>query len=90
MPTTDSDLSLTKTLNTITININGLNNDNKRMEFFQILINKNFDIVFVQEHILNLVQLLKWKKSGKENPYSSPDPFQKLQRSYTFFKTPKI
>ena len=48
-PTTDSDLSLTKTLNTITININGLNNDNKRMEFLQILINKNFDIVFVQE-----------------------------------------
>ena len=46
-PTTDSGLSLTKTLNTITININGLNNDNKRMEFLQILINKNFDIVFV-------------------------------------------
>ena len=46
---TDNDPSLTKTLHTLTININGLNNDNKRTEFFQILKNKNFDIVIIQE-----------------------------------------
>ena len=46
MAITDHDPSLTKTLHTITININGLNNENKRMEFFQTLINKKFDIVF--------------------------------------------
>ena len=44
---TDNDPSLTKTLHTLTININGLNNDNN--EFFQILKNKNFDIVIIQE-----------------------------------------
>ena len=31
------------------MNINGLNNDNKRNEFFQILHNKKFDIIFIQE-----------------------------------------
>ena len=40
---------LTKTIQTITINIKELNNDNKRNEFFQILHNKKFDIIFIQE-----------------------------------------
>ena len=40
---------LTKTIQTIAININRLNNDNKRNEFVQILQNKKFDIIFIQE-----------------------------------------
>ena len=44
---TDNDL--TKTIQTLTININGINKDNKRKEFYQILNNKKLDIIFLQE-----------------------------------------
>lgn len=32
-----TDNTLTKTIHTLTININGINNENKRNEFYQIL-----------------------------------------------------
>ena len=62
---TDSDYSLFKTLHTTTININRLNNDNKRMEFSQIQINKNFDIVFVQETQTKPDTISKMEKEWK-------------------------
>ena len=72
---TDSDYSLTKTLHTINININKLNNDNKRMEFFQILVNKNFDIVFVQETQTKPDTISKMEKEwkGKSIWHSGPN-----------------
>ena len=53
---------LTKTIRTITTNINGLNNDNKRSEFFQILHNKKFDIIFIQETHTKVEMISKIKK----------------------------
>ena len=59
---------LTKTIRTITTNINGLNNDNKRSEFFQILHNKKFDIIFIQETHTKVEMISKIKKewNGKQ------------------------
>lgn len=51
---------LTKTIRTITININGLNNDNKRSEFF--LHNKKFDIIFIKETHTKVEMISKIKK----------------------------
>ena len=44
---TNNDHTLTKQLHILTLNVNGLHNDSKRMEIFQTLNNRNIDIAFL-------------------------------------------
>ena len=73
---TDNNVSLTKTIQTLTINIDGINNDNKRKDFFQILHNKTFDIIFIQEthtkpEVINKIRK-EW--NGKSIWHSGSNP----------------
>ena len=49
MTHTEQDNALNKQLHLLTLNINGLQNDNKRLDFFEQLKNKAIDIIFLQE-----------------------------------------
>ena len=70
---TDNDL--TKTIQTL-ININGINKDNKRKEFYQILNNKKLDIIFVQETHTEAEEIDKIRKgwNGKSIWHSGTNP----------------
>ena len=49
MTHTEQDNALNKQLHLLTLNINGLQNDNKRLDFFEQLQNKAIDTIFLQE-----------------------------------------
>ena len=49
MTHTEQDSTLKKQLYLLTLNINGLQNVNKRLDLFQQLQNKAIDIIFLQE-----------------------------------------
>ena len=59
---TNDDYTFTKQLHILTLNINSLHNDNKKMETFQILYNKNINIAFIQETRSTPEASRKWEK----------------------------
>ena len=61
----NNDCTLTKPLQILTLNVNGLHNDNKRMEIFQNITNKNIDIIFLQETHSTPEASKKWEKEWK-------------------------
>ena len=65
-----------KQIHLLTLNINGLQNDNKRLDLFQQLKNKAFDIIFLQETHTIPETSLKWEKdwTGKSIWHSGPNP----------------
>ena len=73
---TDSNSPLTKTIQTLTVNINGINKDNQRKEFYQILNNKKLDIIFTQETHTNGEEIYKIRKgwNGKSIWHSGTNP----------------
>ena len=78
MTNKNNDYTLTKQLNILTLDVNGLHgllNDNKRIETFQILYNKNIDIVFIQETHFIPEASRKERRSGKENLFGTLDQF---------------
>ena len=75
----NNDCTLTKPLQIFTLNVNGLHNDNNRMEIFQNLINKNVDIIFLQETHSTPEASTKWEKEWKVNPFDTQERFQKRQ-----------
>ena len=78
MTHTEQDSTLNKQLYLLTLNINGLQNDNKRLDLFLQLQNKAIDIIFLQEtHTLLQKQVQNGKKIGKENPSGTRDQTQK-------------
>ena len=72
----NKDHTLTKQLHKLTLNINGLHNDDKRMEFFQNVHNKNIDVTLLQETHTTPEISIKWEKEwkGKFLWYSGPIP----------------
>ena len=64
-----------KQIHLLTLNINGLQNDNKRLDLFQQLKNKAFDIIFLQETHTIPETSLKWEKdwTGKSIWHSGPN-----------------
>ena len=77
MTHTEQDNALNKQLHLLTLNINGLQNDNKRLDFFEQLQNKAIDIIFLQETRTSPETSRKWEKIGKENPTGTWDQTQK-------------
>ena len=73
---TDSNSPLTKIIQTLTVNINGINKDNQRKEFYQILNNKKLDIIFIQETHTNGEEIYKIRKgwNGKSIWHSGTYP----------------
>ena len=71
-----TDSNLTKTIQTLTININEKNKENKRKEFYQILNNKKLDIIFVQETHTKAEEIDKIRKgwNGKSIWHSGTNP----------------
>ena len=59
---TNKDLTLTKELHIITLNINGLHKDKERTEFFQNIYNENIDITLLQETHTTPETSTKWEK----------------------------
>lgn len=76
MAHTEQDNTLNKQIHLLTLNINGLQNDNKRIDIFQQLQNKKIDIVFLQETHTTPETSKKWGKDwkGKFFWYSGPKP----------------
>ena len=76
MAHTEQDNTLNKQIHLLTLNINGLQNDNKRIEIFQQLQNKKIDIVFLQEIHTTPETSKKWEKDWKEKFFwhSGPKP----------------
>ena len=68
--------TMTRQLQILTLNINGLRNDSKRMDTFQTLYNKNIDIDFLQETHTTPEVTKKWEKEWKGIPlwHSGPTP----------------
>lgn len=56
---------MTRQLQILTLNINGLRNDSNRMDTFQTLYNKNIDIDFLQETHTTPEVTKKWEKEWK-------------------------
>lgn len=71
----NNDCTLTKPLQILTLNVNGLHNDNKRMEIFQNITNKNIDIIFLQETHSTTEASKNGKNSGKANPFGTLEQF---------------
>lgn len=69
----------TTQLKIATLNVNGLPNDNKRMDTFELLTNRKIDIGLLKETHSISEGIQKWEKSRKENPFRTPDPFLKHQ-----------
>ena len=62
MTHTEQDSTLNKQLYLLTLNINGLQNDNKRLDLFEQLQNKAIDIIFLQETHTTPETSTKWEK----------------------------
>ena len=69
MTHTEQDNALNKQLHLLTLNINGLQNDNKRLDFFEQLQNKAIDIIFLQETRTSPETSRKWEKDWKGKFY---------------------
>ena len=65
MTHTEQDSTLKKQLYLLTLNINGLQNVNKRLDLFQQLQNKAIDIIFLQETHTTPETSTKWEKDWK-------------------------
>ena len=76
MTQTEQDSILSKQIHLLTLNINGLQNDNKRLDLFQQLQNKAIDITFLQEIHTTPETSTKWEKDwkGKSFWHSGPNP----------------
>ena len=76
MTQTEQDRILSKQIHLLTLNINGLQNDNKRLDLFQQLQNKAIDITFLQEIHTTPETSTKWEKDwkGKSFWHSGPNP----------------
>ena len=76
MTQTEQDSILSKQIHLLTLNINGLQNDNKRLDLFQQLQNKAIDITFLQEIHTTPETSTKWGKDwkGKSFWHSGPNP----------------
>ena len=76
MTHTGHDSTLNKQIHLLTLNINGLQNDNKRLDLFQQLQNKAIDIIFLQETHTTPDTSTKWEKDwkGKSFWHSGPNP----------------
>ena len=74
--TTNKDVTLTKQIQLLTLNINGLNKNNKRMAAFEYIANKNIDIALSQETYSTAEITPKWEKEwkGKSLKHSGPIP----------------
>ena len=87
-----TDSNLTKTIQTLTININEKNKENKRKEFYQILNNKKLDIIFVQETHTKAEEIDKIRKGwdGKSIWHSGTNPKNSgVASRHSIFKIPK-
>ena len=84
MTHTEQDSTLTKQLHLLTLNINGLQNDNKRLDLFQQLQNKAIDIIFLQETHTTPDTSTKWEKDWKGKSFwqSGPNP-KSIRSSHT-------
>ena len=76
MTHTEQDNTLKKQLHLLTLNINGLKTDNKRIDLFEQLQNKSMDIVFLQETHTTPETSTKWEKDWKRKSFwhSEPNP----------------
>ena len=72
----NKDATLTKQIQLLTLNINGLHKDDKRMTAFEYIINKNIDIALLQETQSTRKITPKWEKAwkGKSLWHSGPIP----------------
>ena len=65
MTHTEQDSTLNTQLYLLTLNINRLQNNNKRLDLFQQLQNKAIDIIFLQETHTTPETSTKWEKDWK-------------------------
>ena len=67
--------SLTRQIHIVTLNVNGIQNDNKRTDTFELIRNSNIDIALLQETHYTPKAVKNGRKSGKENPFGILDPY---------------
>ena len=75
-----------KQIHLLTLNINGLQNDNKRLDLFQHLKNKATDIIFLQETHTTPETSIKWEKDWTGKSFWHSGPNSKASKIAIFFK----
>ena len=86
MTNTNNDYALTKQLHILTLNVNDLHNDDKRMEISQTLYNKSIDIAFLQEIHTTPETSTKWGKEWKGKSLWHSRPILKASGVAILFK----